>query len=325
MATTQLTDIFVGDYYASLAPVNSPEKTAVYESGIVTRSPVLDAIASGSQGTAEISYWQDLNADEAPNISNDDPNDQGEVGKVTQDSMRARVLYLNKGYGVTDLTAELANTEPQQQIRNRFGTYWTRQWQRYTLGAARGIIASNIANNAGDMVIDAGAAISANAFQDAAFTAGDAADQFGAIGVHSVVMNQMVKQDLIEYLRDSDGKIILATYLGKPVFMDDALVYGAGKYLSVFFGQGAFGYGEGTPKVPVELERKPGGGNGGGAEVLWERKTYILQPAGFSWKGSEAQNLSPTATQYASAANWARVFNRKQVPFAAVISGTTTP
>lgn len=26
MATTQLTDIFVGDYYASLAPVNSPEK-----------------------------------------------------------------------------------------------------------------------------------------------------------------------------------------------------------------------------------------------------------------------------------------------------------
>lgn len=40
MATTQLTDIFVGDYYASLEPVNSPEKTAVYESGIVTRSPV---------------------------------------------------------------------------------------------------------------------------------------------------------------------------------------------------------------------------------------------------------------------------------------------
>lgn len=325
MATTQLSDIFVGDYYASLAPVNSPEKTAVYESGIVTRSPVLDAIASGSQGTAEISYWQDLDADEAPNISNDDPNDQGEVGKATQDSMRARVLYLNKGYGVTDLTAELANSEPMQHVRNRFGTYWTRQWQRYALGASRGIIASNIANNGGDMVVDAGATISATAFQDAAFTAGDAADQFGAIGVHSVVMNQMVKQDLIEYLRDSEGKIILATYLGKPVFMDDGLTYGAGRYLSVFFGQGAFGYGEGTPKMPIELERKPGGGNGGGAEVLWERKTYILQPAGFSWKGSEAQNLSPTAAQYASAANWTRVFDRKQVPFAAVISGTVTP
>ncbi|ESW37523.1 hypothetical protein O164_23445 [Pseudomonas taiwanensis SJ9] len=36
-------------------------------------------------------------------------------------------------------------------------------------------------------------------------------------------------------------------------------------------------------------------------------------------------NLSPNATQYASAANWERVFDRKQVPFAAVISGTATP
>jgi hypothetical protein len=325
MATTQLADIFVSDYYADLAPVNSPEKTAVFDSGIIVRSPELDAIASNGQGTAEIAYWQDLDADEEPNISNDDPDDLGLVGKAEMGSMRARTLYLNKGYGVADLTTELARTEPMQHIRNRFGTYWTRRWQRYLLGAARGIIASNIANDAGDMVVDAGAAISAGAFQDAAFTSGDAADVFSAIGVHSVVMNQMVKQDLIEYLRDSDGRIILSTYLGKPVFMDDSLVYGAGRYLSVFFGQGAFGYGEGSPANPVELERKPSGGNGGGAEVLWERKTMILQPAGFSWKGGENRNLSPTATQYAAAANWERVFDRKQVPFAAVISGTTTP
>jgi hypothetical protein len=325
MATTQLADIFVADYYGALAPVNSPEKTAVFESGIITKSPELDAIAQNGQGTSEISYWQDLDADEEPNISNDNPDDLGEVGKAEQGSMRARTLYLNKGYGVADLTSELANSEPMQHIRNRFGTYWTRRWQRYLLGAARGVIASNILNDAGDMVVDAGATISAGAFQDAAFTSGDAADVFAAIGVHSVVMNQMVKQDLIEYLRDSDGKIILATYLGKPVFMDDSLIYGPGRYLSVFFGQGAFGYGEGNPTVPAELERKASGGNGGGAEVLWERKTLILQPAGFSWKGSTNQNLSPTAAQYAAAANWERVFDRKQVPFAAVISGTVTP
>nr|WP_238938701.1 hypothetical protein [Pseudomonas typographi] len=106
--------------------------------------------------------------------------------------------------------------------------------------------------------------------------------------------------------------------------MDDGLTYSAGQYLSVFFGQGAFGYGVGTPHTPEELQRKPDGGNGGGAEVLWERKTYILQPAGFSWTGSNTLNQSPTATQYAAAANWTRVFDRKQVPFAAVISGTAT-
>lgn len=323
--TTQLTDIFVGDYYQTLDPVNSPEKTAVYQSGIVVKNEALDAIANNGQGSSTIAYWQDLDADEAPNLSNDDPDDLGEVGKAAQGSMQARTLYLNKGYGVADLTAELANSEPMQHIRNRFGKYWERQWQRYLLGSARGVIASNIANDGGDMVIDAGATISAGAFQDAAFTAGDTADQFSAMGVHSVVMNQMVKQDLIEYLRDSEGRIILATYLGKPIFMDDGLTYGNGQYLSLIFGAGAFGYGEGTPKVPVELERKPSGGNGGGAEILWERKTYLLQPAGFSWKGNTNPNTSPTITQYANAANWERVFDRKQVPFAAVISGTATP
>lgn len=323
--TTQLTDIFVGDYYQTLDPVNSPEKTAVYQSGIVVKNEALDAIANNGQGTSTIAYWQDLDADEAPNLSNDDPDDLGEVGKAAQGSMQARTLYLNKGYGVADLTAELANSEPMQHIRNRFGKYWERQWQRYLLGSARGVIASNIANDGGDMVIDAGATISAGAFQDAAFTAGDTADQFSAMGVHSVVMNQMVKQDLIEYLRDSEGRIVLATYLGKPIFMDDGLTYGNSQYLSLIFGAGAFGYGEGTPKVPVELERKPSGGNGGGAEILWERKTYLLQPAGFSWKGNTNPNTSPTITQYANAANWERVFDRKQVPFAAVISGTATP
>lgn len=323
--TTQLTDIFVGDYYQTLDPVNSPEKTAVYQSGIVVKNEALDAIANNGQGSSTIAYWQDLDADEAPNLSNDDPDDLGEVGKAAQGSMQARTLYLNKGYGVADLTAELANSEPMQHIRNRFGKYWERQWQRYLLGSARGVIASNIANDGGDMVIDAGATISAGAFQDAAFTAGDTADQFSAMGVHSVVMNQMVKQDLIEYLRDSEGRIILATYLGKPIFMDDGLTYGNGQYLSLIFGAGAFGYGEGTPKVPVELERKPSGGNGGGAEILWERKTYLLQPAGFSWKGNTSPNASPTIAQYANAANWERVFDRKQVPFAAVISGTATP
>lgn len=321
MASTQLSDIFVADYYQTLEPVNSPEKTEVYESGIITRNPALDAVASNGQGTGTVSYWQDLNADEAPNASTDDPDQIGSVGKASQSSMKARTLFLNKGYGVADLTAELANSEPMQHIRNRFGTYWNRQWQRYIIGASRGLIAANIADNGGDMVIDAGADVDANAFIDAAFTAGDAADQFSAIGVHSVVMKRMAKLDLIEYIRDSQGNIILRTYLGKPIFMDDSLTLNAGQYMSIFYGSGAFGYGVGTPHMPVEMDRKAAGGNGGGAEVLWERKTFLLHPAGFSWVGSEDQNASPTPAAFADGANWEREFDRKQVPFAAVISG----
>lgn len=323
MATTavRLSNIFRADYYQTIAAVNSPEKTAFYESGIITRAANLDQIAKNGQGTATVSYWQDLDADEEPNITTDDPDQIGKVGNASQTSMKARTLYLNKGYGVSDLAAELANSDPMTHIRNRFGTYWTRRWQRYLIGASRGIIASNIANNDGDMVIQGGGIISAENLIDAAFTAGDAADAFSAIGVHSVVMKQMAKQDLIETIKDSAGRIILQTYLGKPLFMDDSLVMADGEYLTVFYGAGAFGYGVGSPETPVEIERKASGGNGGGAEILWERQTYILQPAGFSWQGEEDPNKSPTAAQYAAAANWTRSFDRKQVPFAAVLTG----
>lgn len=323
MATTavRLSNIFRADYYQTIAAVNSPEKTAFYESGIITRAANLDQIAKNGQGTATVSYWQDLDADEEPNITTDDPDQIGKVGNASQTSMKARTLYLNKGYGVSDLAAELANSDPMTHIRNRFGTYWTRRWQRYLIGASRGIIASNIANNGGDMVIQGGGIISAENLIDAAFTAGDAADAFSAIGVHSVVMKQMAKQDLIETIKDSAGRIILQTYLGKPLFMDDSLVMADGEYLTVFYGAGAFGYGVGSPETPVEIERKASGGNGGGAEILWERQTYILQPAGFSWQGEEDPNKSPTAAQYAAAANWTRSFDRKQVPFAAVLTG----
>lgn len=320
--TTKLSDIFIGDYYQSINPVDSPEKTAVYESGIVKPSEALNAIAQNGQGTSTINYWQDLDADEAPNASSDDPDVKGAVGKATQGSMIARTLYLNKSYGVSDLAAELATSSPMSHIRNRFGKYWTRQWQRYLIGSAIGVIESNIANNDSDMVVSSTTSVTAKNFIAAAYTAGDAAGQFSALGVHSVVMKQMAEKDMIEYIRDSTGRIILSTYLGKPIFMDDSLKTSAGKYLSLFFGEGAFGYGEGTPTTPVELERDAAGGNGGGTEVLWERKTYLIHPAGFKFIGATDPNASPTAATMALATNWERVFERKLCPFAAVLSGT---
>lgn len=84
------------------------------------------------------------------------------------------------------------------------------------------------------MLIQGSGIISAENLIDAAFTAGDATDAFSAIGVHSVVMKQMAKQDLIETIKDSTGRINLQTYLGKPLFMDDSLKMADSEYLTVF-------------------------------------------------------------------------------------------
>lgn len=323
MATTQLKDIFSTEYYQSIPAQNSPEKTAFYSSGAIKRNQALDAIANNGQGTGYIHYWNDLDANEEPNTTTDDPTQKGAVGKVTQSSLKARTLFLNKAYGVMDLTSELATSEPMQHIRNRFGTYWVRQWQRYMIAASKGIIQSNITNDKSDMVIDLGGGIiDVDAIQDAAFTAGDSADMFTGMGVHSRVMRQLLKGDEIETIKDSAGNVILYLYLGRPVVMDDSLIDESGNFITTLYGQGAFGYGVGSPATPVELERNASGGNGGGSEVLWERNTYILHPAGFHWQGEEDPTKTPLFTEYENPANWKRAFDRKNVPFAAILSGT---
>ena len=321
--TTRLSDIFLADYYKELPQFVKPELSAFWKSGIVRTDPLFTDIAQNSQGTATLFGWNDLDPNEEPNASTSDPDQLADVGKLTQSSMRARVHYLNKGYGAADLTTELATSEPMQAIRNRFAVYWLRQYQRKLVSTARGIVQNNINKNGGDMVIDAGDNFSSDAIVDAVYTLGDRADSVAAMGVHSVVMAWMIKRNLIQYVRDADGTLLFRTYMEKPIFIDDSLMFDPknGKYITALYANGAFAFGEGSPTVPVEVARSARAGNGGGTEELWERKSIILHPEGFSWTGDDAQERTPSNADIEKPTNWTRVFERKAVPMAFVING----
>jgi hypothetical protein len=144
------------------------------------------------------------------------------------------------------------------------------------------------------------------------------------MAVHSSVMKQMVKNDDIDFIPDSQGNLTIPTFMGKRVIVDDGLTVTAGttdgfKYTSVLFGAGAFGYGDGMPEVPVEIEREAAQGDGGGIETLWRRNTWLLHPFGFQATGTPAGN-SFTQAELALAAQWDRVIERKNVPMAFLIT-----
>lgn len=82
-------------------------------------------------------------------------------------------------------------------------------------------------------------------------------------------------------------------------------------------GAGAFGYGVGSPMMPLELERAASGGNGGGGgiETLWD-----LHPAGFSWKGDEGLNATPSVANLADGANWDRILDRGEVHHVPIVT-----
>lgn len=335
MATVQIADIIDVTVYQDLAPVNSPEKTGFYESGVITRNPLLDAIASADGKLAELPFWNDIDPTVAPNLSSDNPATIAAAAKITQGEQIARKAFLNKGLSASDLASELAmGPDAMQHIRNRFDKYWTRQWQRRLIASLNGVLADNVANDSGDMVHDvasesiagqsAATRFSRSNFTSAAFTLGDAFENTGAIGVHSAIYKQMVDNDDIDFIPDSQGQMTIPTFMGKRVIVDDGMTVTAGstdgfKYTTVLFGAGAVGWGEGMPKVPVELEREAAQGNGGGIETLWTRKTQIIHPFGFQNTGTPAAD-SFTLAELAAATTWDRVVDRKNVPLAFLIT-----
>lgn len=339
MAVTQLSDVYVPEVYSSYSAVDGPEKTAFFESGVATRNAALGSLFAAGGRVAELPFWKDLDASDEPNYGTDNPDDVAVPAKVTTGVQVARLAALNQGYSNANLTAELAGENPMQHVRNRFGTYWMRQWQRRTIATLQGVVADNIANDSGDMVnsiagatnadVSATSLFSREAFTAAAFTSGDHFDDYVAIAVHSVVYKRMIDNDDIDFIPDSQG-MMAATFMGRRVIVDDGLPFtpaagtGAGdaaaSYTSYLFGTNLIGYDEGNPVRPVELDSDPEKGNGSGVETLWERKSWVIHPFGTAFQNATLTNGNATLAQLQLAANWDRVVERKNVPFAALVT-----
>ena len=335
MATTRLSDIIDVKVFRDLPQVDGPEKTAFFDAGIVTRNGLLDEIASGPGKIVELPFWNDLDGSVEVNYSTDNPASSATPQKINQGSQIARKAFVNQGWQAADLASELAmGGTAMEAIRARTDRYFARQWQRRLVAACNGLLADNVAANSSDMVVNVAAEATGSqtadtrfnrdAFTEAAFTMGDAKSGLTAIAVHSAVHKQMVKNDDIVYIPDSQGQLTIPTYMGLRVIVDDGMTVTAGttsgfKYTSVLFGAGAFGYGVGSPEVPVEVDRGAAAGDGGGIETLWVRNTWLLHPFGFQQTGTPA-GVSFTNTELQAATSWARVLDRKLIPMAFLVT-----
>lgn len=343
MAKVRLTDVIDVKVYQDLPAEHNPELTSFFESGVVIRDPLADSLANASGQDAELPYWLDIDPSIEPNYSTDQDGVATPL-KVSQDSVRTRKAYLNQGWSAMDLARELqTNTDAMAHIKNRVDKYYTRQWQRRTVATTKGILNANIAGNldngtAGDMVNDISiedgdASTSANwfsraAFNTARFTMGDHVDNLAAMLVHSVIAKRMSDNDDIDFIMDSKGEKAIPTFMGHRIIIDDGVPVIAGgttgfRYVTTLYGKAAFAYGSGTPMVPVELDRVPAQGDGGGDETLWVRKTWLIHPAGhdnLNATSSEAGGLSQNLADLALETNWHRKHFRKNVPIAFLIT-----
>lgn len=329
MATVQISDIYNPLTFAGYEQEAQIELNAFLSSGVLVMDPRVSDQASVGGNIGELPFFKPLGTPE-PNYSNDVPGDQSTPGNITSAKMIWRLAAQNYSWSTMDLAVDLALQDPVAAITNRVGQYWATSNERRLIQSTLGILADNVANDSSDMVVNiatdaAGAPtaaelISAEAIIDAEQTAGDHQMGFTAIAMHSVPYANLRKQQLIEFVRDADNNTMFATYGGKRVIVDDSLPAVAGTnrvtYTTVLFGAGAWVWGNGRVKVPSEIDRKPENGNGGGEELIYSRRSDIIHPLGFQFTSSSVAGESATLAELANAANWDRVWERKNVPMA---------
>jgi hypothetical protein len=237
---------------------------------------------------------------------------------------------------VNDLAKALSGDDPMRAIGDLVADYWARRMQAVMISSLQGVFADNVANDAGDMTVNVAGALNSNVtaatkmsgdvFIDAQSTFGDALNVISGIGMHSHVYNNLKKIDNISFVKQSDGALEIERYRGLPVIVDDTCPYtpkagsaagdAAAKYTTYLFGAGAIGMGMGGAPVPSETDRDSLAGN----DILVTRNHFVMHPRGVAFTSNTVTGVSPTNAQLALAANWNRVYERKNVRIAQIIT-----
>lgn len=205
MAMTTLGDLFATNATAAYEVVTSfmdrdpVTRTPFFESGLLTNNPLVQQAAASSTQIVELPYWGDLDASVEPNYSNDQYQDIAVPQKIATGSLKARNAHLNEGWGVMSLVQELAASDPFERIAARLDTYWRQEAELRLVATLKGLLADNIADNAGDMRIDlAATALTANAIIDAQATMGDAFGDLAGVVLHSKMYFALAKAGLTD-------------------------------------------------------------------------------------------------------------------------------
>ncbi len=326
MAATKISDVIVPDVFNPYVIERTVELINLFMGGIVSNDDQLNALAASGGKLINMPFWKDLSGDDEV------LSDSGSltVNAITSGQDIAALLMRGKAWGVNDLAKALSGDDPMKIIGDMVAYYKKDRLQDALIASLKGVFLDNV-NDSSDMIkniaieagdtADATNKISADAVIDAMGTLGDSWDKISGLAMHSVPFRNLQKADLITYVPTSEQNVQIPTFLGKTVIVNDGLPVVAGstsgyKYTTYLFGNGAFGYGEGAPPVPTETDRD----SLAGEDVLIHRWHVIMHPRGVKFVSGSVAGASPTNTELALAANWDRVYSRKNVRLAQLIT-----
>lgn len=327
MAATKISNVIVPDVFNPYVTERTTELANFYMGGILSNDSNLDALAMAGGKLINMPFWQDLSgADEIL-------SDSGSLtpAAITSGQDIAALHMRGKAWGVNDLAKALSGDDPMGVIGNLVADYWARRLQDVAIASLEGVIADNDANDSDDMINSiaaestgaqtASTKFSGDALQDTVATFGDAFGGLAGLGMHSVVYHYLKKLDPTSFERESQGPLEIETYKGLRLIVNDAITSRAGTtsgtvYTTYLFGNGALGFGNGEAPVPSETDRD----SLAGEDYLITRRHFLIHPRGVKFTSSSVAGATPTNAELALAANWDRVYDRKNIRIAALVT-----
>ena len=327
MAATKIADIIQPEVFDPYVTERTAELASLYLGGVISRDPQFDALASSGGKLLKMPFYKDLTGNDEVLADNASLT----PGNITTAQDQARLHMRGRAWGVNDLAKALSGDDPMRAIADLVAAYWARRYQSVLINSLEGVFADNVANDSADMVHDiasesvagqsAATKIGPDAIIAATGTLGDAFGSLSAIAVHSAVFQELQRQNVIVYETPAGQSIKFPTYLGYRLIVDDGCPVAAGgtdgfKYTSYLFGEGAVALGQGGAPVPSETDRD----SLAGEDYLITRSHFLMHPRGVAWQEASVAGEAPTNAETAAAANWSRVWERKNVRVAQLVT-----
>jgi hypothetical protein len=332
-AYTSISDVITPELFTPAAIEVTAETSAFWQSGVVDNDPQFAAIATGGGKIVDMPFWHDLSGDSE--IVSDDT--AATVDKIDMAEDAASTHERQKAWGHQDLAGILSGSDPSTVVEQRVGEWWMRDMQKMLLATLTGVFGatdSSMDDNQSDIFLPTGGTftdanfLNGRTFIDAKQKLGDAAQKLVAIAMHSAVEANLRKNDLIDFIPDSEGKLTIATFQGLRVIVADGMTVETNTgttspslvYSTYLFGLGAIAWGVGRKDEPVV-----GGAPGStwetefgrialeGKSIFINRRRMLLHPRGVKYLGVAQVKKSPTNAELANGDNWTRVYEVKNV------------
>lgn len=274
-------------------------KNVLLNSGLAARGPEVDAVAGGGPRKSSLAYINPLSTDEV-NVSTDVLTDEGNIGNMTADEFTVLRHDLNYGWGFTDLQRMVTQYDAEGGVRAGIAQYWNGIYTKLLVSTLKGVKAAVASNT--DIVTSVTGDFDMAAVYDAVAKAGDYADQYNTMIISPARFAKLQAKESNGFVPASRTNTGFADYQGFNLIKSTKV--GDNDVTLARSGALAFGEGQPTGLVPIELERRANGGNGGGADILHSRRSVVVHPQGMEYKGVIPGKTTDIFANLEKAATW---------------------